>query len=198
MTIPFLNIPFSIPSDFLSAVILALFGYIVTYINDIRMKKRSERLELINKQINDFYGPLYVSVNTSDIAYKAYLQKIENRKTVDSGISFNDYENKEWEIWLESVFMPLNIFGEKVVLENAYLIREVEMPKCLIDFLTHVSAYKALLKKWSTGDKNEVMPLIDFPKELSVYIQESYLDLKKEQLKLIGQSQKRKAKASVK
>jgi hypothetical protein len=72
------------------------------------------------------------------------------------------------------------------------------MPTCLIDFLTHVSAYKALLKKWETGDKNEVMPLIDFPKELSVYIRESYLELKKEQLKLIGQTHKRKAKVSVK
>jgi hypothetical protein len=42
------------------------------------------------------------------------------------------------------------------------------------------------------------MPLIDFPKELRVYIRESYLELKKEQLKLIGQTHKRKAKASAK
>ena len=187
-----------IPSDLLFPVIVALLGYFLTYINNIRIAKRNERLELINKQINNFYGPLFVSVNTSDIAYKAYLQKIETRKTIDTGMSFTDYENKEWEIWLESVFMPLNLFGEKVVLENAYLIREAEMPTCLIDFLTHVSAYKALLKKWETGDKNEVMPLIDFPKELSVYIRESYLELKKEQLKLIGQTHKRKAKASAK
>ena len=187
---------FSIPSDFLFAVILALLGYFLTYANNIRINKRNERLELVNKQINQFYGPLFVSVNTSDIAYKAYLQKIENRKTIDSGMSFTDYENKEWEIWLESVFMPLNLFGEKVVLENAYLIREAEMPQCLIDFLTHVSAYKALLKKWESGDKNEVMPLIDFPKELREYIRDSYLELKKEQLHLIGQSQKKKAKAS--
>jgi len=187
---------FSIPSDFLFAVILALLGYFLTYANNIRINKRNERLELINKQINQFYGPLFVSVNTSDIAYKAYLQKIENRKTIDSGMSFTDYENKEWEIWLESVFMPLNLFGEKVVLENAYLIREAEMPQCLIDFLTHVSAYKALLKKWESGDKNEVMPLIDFPKELREYIRDSYLELKKEQLRLIGQNQKKKAKAS--
>ena len=185
----------SIPPDFLFAVVLALLGYFLTYLNNIRINKRNEKLELINKRINQFYGPLYVSINTSDVAYKAYLQKIEQRKSIDSGLSFNDYENKEWEIWFESVFMPLNLFGEKVILENAYLIREAEMPKCLIDFLTHVSAYKALLRKWANGDKNEVMPLIDFPKELSEYIRDSYLELKKEQLRLIGQTDKRKKKA---
>jgi hypothetical protein len=183
-----------IPSDFLAAIFLALLGFILAYLNNIRIDKRKEKLELINKQINQFYGPLFVSVNTSDIAYKAYLKKIENRKSVDSGISFNEYENKEWEIWLESVFMPLNLFGEKVILENAYLIREAEMPECLIKFLTHVSAYKALLKKWENGDKNEVMPLIDFPKELSDYVRESYLELKTEQLRLIGQSKVKKEK----
>jgi hypothetical protein len=177
---------------FLSALIVALIGYLATYLNDLRLAKRKEKLELINKQINQFYGPLFVSVNTSDVAYKAYLQKIENRKSIDTGVSFTDYENKEWETWFESVFMPLNLFGEKVILENAYLIREAEMPKCLIDFLTHVSAYKALLKKWENGDRNEVMPLIDFPKELNEYIRTSYLDLKREQLQLIGHKQSRK------
>ena len=187
---------FSIPSDFLFAVALALLGYFLTYLNNIRMNKRNEKLELINKRINQFYGPLFVSINTSDVAYKAYLQKIEQRKSIDSGVSFTDYENKEWEIWFESVFMPLNLFGEKIILENAYLIREAEMPKCIIDFLTHVSAYKALLKKWESGDKNEVMPLIDFPKELSEYIRDTYLELKKEQLRLIGHKEKMKKRAA--
>jgi hypothetical protein len=182
-------IPPEVLYPFLSALVLAIIGYFAAYLNNLRLDKRKEKLDLINRQINQFYGPLFVSVNTSDVAYKAYLQKIDNRKAIDTGVSFTEYENKEWETWFESVFMPLNLFGEKVILENAYLIREAEMPKCLIDFLTHVSAYKALLKKWESGDRNEVMPLIDFPKELNEYIRDSYLELKKEQLRLIGHAQ---------
>ena len=191
-----MEIPPEVLNSLWAPLFAAVAGYLATYIINIFRDRRKERLDLINRQINQFYGPLFVSVNTSDVAYRAYLQKIEGRKSIDTGMSFTDYENKEWEIWFESVFMPLNLVGEKAILENAYLIREAEMPKCLIDFLTHVSAYKALLKKWEMGDKTEVMPLIDFPTELNEYIRDSYLDLKKQQLKLIGQKQKRKRKAA--
>jgi hypothetical protein len=95
---------------------------------------------------------------------------------------------KEWQIWVENVFMPMNEFCEKVILENAYLIREKDMPECLLYFVTHVSSYKAILPKWNARDFSEYTPLIAFPSGLTEYAEQSYRELKKEQLRMIGRS----------
>ena len=46
---------------------------------------------------------------------------------------------------MTTIFMPLNDVREKIIIENAHLIVEEEMPQCLLDFVTHVVGYKALL-----------------------------------------------------
>ena len=60
----------------------------------------------------------------------------------------------------------LNNIREKIIIEKAYLIVEQEMPQCLLEFVTHVVGYKAVLAKWSGGDYSERRSLIDFPPEL--------------------------------
>lgn len=171
----------------IATVSLALLGYLLTYWNDLRISKRKEQLELIDKRISEFYGPLYVATQTGRMAYLSLLKKL-NRNDV-----FADPKNKpteqdivEWRIWLTNVFMPNNEFIEKLILEKAYLIQEQEMPNCLLDFITHVSGYKAIIKKWEGGDFSENLSIIDFPVEVVKYSTDSYQELKRKQLELIG------------
>lgn len=174
-------------------VILALAGYLITYLNNLRLANRKEQLDLVNRRINEFYGPLFVSTQASLTAYKALLLKLGKDKVFDFDKPEEIPEEKdlaEWRIWLESVFMPLNEFSENLVRENAYLVREEKMPQCLLDLVTHVSAYRATLKKWETGDYSEYAPLIPFPSEVNTYIVKSYQELKAEQLSLIGKKAK--------
>jgi len=95
-------------------------------------------------------------------------------------------ELTEWRVWSKNIFLPLNEFLEKLILENAYLIREEKVPECLLRFVTHGSAYKAILKKWESGDFSENTPALDFPVELEENAAHSYQELKAEQLRLIG------------
>jgi hypothetical protein len=39
---------------------------------------------------------------------------------------------------MTTIFMPLNDIREKIIIEKAYLIVEEQMPRCLLDFVTHV------------------------------------------------------------
>lgn len=87
---------------------------------------------------------------------------------------------------VKNVFTPLNELREKLILENAHLLREKEILECLLKFVTHVSAYKAILRKWEMGDLSEYALLIDFPPEIDEYASKAYQELKAEQLKLIG------------
>ena len=94
----------------------------------------------------------------------------------------------EWQTWLVNVLMPLNTFCERLVLENAYLIREDEMPECLMELVTHVSAYKSILDNWEAGNIIKSSPLITYPDSICDYAMSSFLELKDEQKRLIGKS----------
>ena len=58
---------------------------------------------------------------------------------------------KDWVLWMTTIFMPLNDIREKIIIEKAYLIVEEQMPQCLLDFVTHVVGYKAVLAQMGRG-----------------------------------------------
>jgi hypothetical protein len=163
-------------------IVLAFIGYVVKYIFDKMSYRREKKLELINQRLNLFYGPLYFeSIAGKEIDAKLRIKlKIPPDK--------NDFEEQyyeEWRLFVNEVLMPLNLMREKIILENSYLIIEDDPPKCLKDFVVHVSTLKAVVAKWKKGDFSERYALISFPDDLEKYIVDSYLMLKKEQSKLI-------------
>ena len=179
-------------------IILALAGYLVTYLNNLGLARRNEQLELVNKRINEFYGPLLIATQAGETAYTTLVKKL-GRQSILSGkapptgnelletpLPLSESEMKKWRIWFREVFAPLNEYREKLVLANAYLIREEAIPPCLLQFMAHASACKTILKKWDENDFSENRPTIDFPQDLSSYVATSYADLKSEQLRLIG------------
>ena len=86
-----------------------------------------------------------------NIAYRSLLTrqgKAQSEPILDS-------EMKEWMLWMTTIFTPLNDVREKIIIEKAHLIVEERMPRCLLDFVTHVVGYKAVLAKWAEGDLSE-------------------------------------------
>ncbi len=65
-------------------------------------------------------------------------------------------------------------------------------PESLLRFVMHASLYKAMLVKWKQEDFQEYLPKIGYPTELNDYAQKSYLELKHEQLVLIGEMSRAK------
>ena len=96
-----------------------------------------------------------------------------------------DSEMKDWVLWMKTIFMPLNDIREKVIIEKAHLIVEEQMPQCLLDFVTHVVGYKAVLSKWAEGDYAERRSTIGWPPEFDAYVRRSYAALKAEQTELM-------------
>lgn len=162
-------------------IILAFAGYLVTFLSTRMMTRRADLLRLVNKRLNEFYGPLYVASQAGNIAYRSLLKK--QGKTQSEPIL--DSEMKEWVLWMTTIFMPLNDVREKIIIEKAYLVVEEQMPHCLLDFVTHVVGYKAVLAKWQEGDYTERRSTIGWPPEFDVYVERSYQALKAEQTRLL-------------
>ena len=176
-----LSVPTVLQNAAILTVILALSGYLITSLSAHMLARRRDKLELVNKRINKFYGPLYVASEAGDIAYRSLLKrqgKLKSDPILDS-------EMKEWMLWMNTIFMPLNDIRERVIIEKAHLIVEERMPQCLLDFVTHVVGYKAVMAKWAEGDYVERRSTIGWPPEFDVYVKRSYAALKAEQSRLM-------------
>jgi hypothetical protein len=162
-------------------LILAFGGYIVTFLSAHMLARRRDKLRLVNKRLNEFYGPLYVASEAGNTAYRSLLK----RQGKERSDPIRDEEMKEWMLWMTTIFMPLNDIREKIIIEKASLIIEEHMPQCLLDFVTHVVGYKAVLSKWAEGDYTERRSTIGWPPEFDVYVKNSYAALKAEQTRLL-------------
>ena len=170
-------------------IVLGLAGYLATYLNNLAMARRKERLELVSKRINEFYGPLYLSSKASAIAYQAFKLRLAGlpREAEAGAASDGDTPTmREWRLWVAEVLMPLNQEQERRILNSAHLILEQEVPDCLLKFLAHVAAWRAILKKWESGDFSEQFSVVAYPAELGDYAAVAFAKLKTEQLRLIG------------
>ncbi|MGO9317752.1 MAG: hypothetical protein ACLPXT_14195 [Terracidiphilus sp.] len=166
------------------AIVLAFVGYLATFWSAHMLARRKDKLEQVNRRLNEFYGPLYVASQAGNIAYRSLLKK--QGKTQSFPIL--DSEMKEWMLWMTTIFMPLNDIREKIIIEKAYLIVEEHMPRCLLDFVTHVVGYKAVLAKWAEGDYSERRSTIGWPPEFDIYVERSYQALKTQQTRLLHSS----------
>jgi len=162
-------------------ILLAFVGYLATAWSARMLARRKDKLELVNRRLNEFYGPLYVASQAGNIAYRSLLKK----QCKTQSFPILDSEMKEWMLWMTTIFMPLNDVREKIIIEKAYLIVEEQMPHCLLDFVTHVVGYKAVLAKWAEGDYSERRSTIGWPPEFDVYVERSYKALKAEQTRLL-------------
>src|SRR5258708_26664818 len=103
---------------------LALFGYFVTYLYNLRLARRKERLELIERRLNEFYGPLFVASVAADLGYKTLLSRLHRRTVFDPNDPPTKEQLQEWRSWIKLVLVPLDDIREQLILHNAHLIRE--------------------------------------------------------------------------
>ena len=176
-----ISVPTILQNAAILTILVAFAGYALTFVSAHMLARRRDKLELVNKRLNEFYGPLYVASQAGNIAYRSLLNK--QGKTQSEPI--RDEDLKEWVLWMRTIFIPLNEIREKIIIDKAHLIVEEHMPQCLLDFVTHVVGYKAVLQKWADGDFTERRSTIGWPPEFDAYVTKSYAALKAEQMRLM-------------
>ncbi len=172
-----LSVPTILQNAVVLTVLLALAGYLISSLSMQELARRQDKLRLVNERLNEFYGPLYVASEAGNIAYRSLLER-QGKETSDP---IRDEEMKDWVLWMTTIFMPLNDIRERIIIQKAALIIEEQMPQCLLDFVTHVVGYKAVLAKWAEGNYAERRSTIGWPPEFDAYVKRSYAALKAEQ-----------------
>lgn len=168
------------------SIIVAVTGYVVAYRQSIRLSERQGQIELVNKQMDNFVGPLYI---VSKASKKTLQNFFEQRSTMDKHhlrtIDPND-PDALWRQWVIHVFMPLNETGERIILENAHLVYGQKIPECIINFIAHVSSYRTIVERWRVGDYTLLTPLVSYPADFNEQIEQLHQQLRLKQEQLIG------------
>jgi hypothetical protein len=182
----------------LVGVVAAVLGYFATYGTNLRLAQRNDRLERINQQLSEFYGPLLALTRSSGQSWQAFRQRYRPPGS-ESFWKSDPPPTKEdvaaWRLWMTTVFMPMHQQMMELVLNSAHLIEEPEMPPCLLALCAHVHGYQAILKEWETGEvsieREDNISVVNFPgQELADYAATAFGRLKAEQADLLGSTAK--------
>ena len=178
----------------LVTILLAFVGYWVTYFNNLRLSQRTEKLERINRQLAELYGPMFAHASASDIAWRAFrsVYRANQVNFFREGPPPTEAELIAWRLWISTVFMPINLRIYELILAKSDLLIESKMPEGLLLFCAHVAAYQAVMKKWENGDFSENTSLVSYPSKMILdYSRSSFQNLKAEQEKILGKKIKK-------
>ncbi|MET7481883.1 hypothetical protein [Streptomyces sp. NPDC005538] len=173
-------------------VALTFAGFAVTYLNGLRLAQRQERLARVNRQLSEFYGPLFALAEANARTFAAFRE----RHARSGGVSpFADAtppteeESAEWRLWVTAVFLPVLREMRELVIGRADLLREPEMPTLLLELCAHAAGYEITAARWAQGDFSEHLSLVPFPgPELASYARRGFGELKLEQARLLGRA----------
>ncbi|MFG3024709.1 hypothetical protein ACGFZQ_40400 [Streptomyces sp. NPDC048254] len=171
---------------------LAFIGYLVTYLNGLRLAQRQARLTRVNQQLSDFYGPLFALMEANSRTYDTWSVKYarpDGRDPFRHDTPPTEQELAEWRTWATTVFIPNIQAMRDVVVTKADLLIEEEMPQALLQLCGHVSGYEITAARWARGNYEEHLSVMFFPgRALREYIRDRFTQLKREQARLLGHS----------
>lgn len=170
------------------SILLALAGYLFTWFNGRRTQQRRDQLERVNAQLSDLYGPLFALVESSDISWRAFRSQYQpNSRYFSDHHPPSEDDLIAWRLWMQTVFMPINLQMSDIIQDHADLLIESDMPQVLMRLQAHVASFKAVMQRWEFGDYAEHESLIHYPSEALIkYATDSYQSLKQEQAELLG------------
>ena len=170
-------------------VLVAAAGFFATYLNNLRLARRKDRLDRVSKQLSDFYGPLLALSGAADSSWVGFRDKYRPGTPYffDSEDPPTEEETELFRLWMRHVFMPLNVRMVDVVTNKADLLDEPYVPEFLLQLCAHVASYQAILQQWDNEDFSENAPEIGFPgEEIIQYAAVTFGRLKAEQNDLLG------------
>jgi hypothetical protein len=160
-----------------------------------QLQRRQARLERLNAQLRDFYGPLYAIFQANRIAHLRFVDTLRPGSSTLFALDvrpINDEELRLWRLWAESTHRHRSTPAYEVIISSAHLLIEDEMPECLLKLCAHKAGYDVLIERWKQGDYREHLSVVRHPgDELLDYLQQSFTTLKREQARELEATQGR-------
>lgn len=186
-------------------LLFVVFGWIIPYRQNIRIEDSRKKNEIvfrqkqwekeqIDKQIAEFYGPISALLQEQNILFERILYTFGRRHVFSKDqTSLSDLPEDEQKIWahyVDTYKIPLNNRIIEIIQSKKHLIYKSEIPTCFDVYLDYALGWELLDNQKRHGVPNyyEYYYCYNFPKEFSVYINNTLRVLLKRQAELIGET----------
>ncbi|MCX4768963.1 hypothetical protein [Streptomyces sp. NBC_01285] len=170
-----------------ASILIAVIAYWLNHHGEKRRAMHQAKLEWVNKQLRELYGPLLVMADVNETAWKEY----KNRHLPDGSQrrrsqSLTEEEARRWKIWVITVFAPAALRARDTVVEHGDLVIEKEIPRVLLDFCSHAASLEVLIAEWNSSQEADDLLVRHPGDDFAKYARASYANLKVVQSKLLG------------
>ena len=158
----------------LIAAVVAVFGYLLNHYLDRRKDSRLRKLQRLESQLQDFYGPLMALSHATYTIYDGWIRIYRDGKPFNDDDPPTEEQLSFWRTWITSVLQPLNERMVTIVIERSHLLDDDELPGAFSVLLAHVEGYKPIIAAWKVGDYSRHLSIIDYPSNLHEQIRDHY------------------------
>ncbi len=162
-------------------LVLAIIGYFFNKRlegkkNDRERRNRqlAEQLIRVNKQLDEFYGPLLAVVQANQKAWDSFTKKHDgNPHFYRKKHNPTPEQVAEFHTWMKTVFLPNNMTLHDIIVNKTSLMMEDEIPGVLLGLLAHIAEFKIIFARRKdeheevaeTGNKYEGEALLKYCEE---------------------------------
>lgn len=95
-------------------------GYFLTYLNNLKLARRNDRLTRVNRRLSDFYGPLLALISSREASWNAFGARYGPQGSfwMDTPVPARE-EAEAWRLWMTPQFMPVNKSMMELVFKHA-------------------------------------------------------------------------------
>jgi hypothetical protein len=125
---------------------IAILGYLVKLFSDLLVRRREKRFQLLERQLSEFYWPIYIRLHNNRAVWFRILSKGELYDTVENNMA----RSIETNVILKNHVEIVDILKSSihVVFPDDKLIEATKL------YLKHVEIYKAL----KDSDVHDIFP----------------------------------------
>ncbi|MCF0069764.1 hypothetical protein LZD49_04725 [Dyadobacter sp. CY261] len=171
-----------------ATAVIAVVGFFIKYFYDLELVKRKDRLDRVNKQLGDCYGPLYALLKSNDQAWISLKHRLAITDNKFDIATSTEAERKVWKHYMQTIYIPTNDKIYDILVSKSDLLKEEDIPDCLLQLITHIVAYKVVAKGWEVGEGDENVEIVPFPLNAREHVYQEFGNLKKEQSGLLSRN----------
>jgi len=180
-----------------ASIVAVMLGFVTTYILNRRLERHKNQLTRVNALLSQLYGPLFALTQSNAIALKEFSDRNDPLHLFDHSESeydarMTELQRASYRQWVQTVFQPNNKRILDTLLTKADLLAGGQMPPSALRVFAHVAGYDVVLLNWSSGNFESLFSIVDYPKEFTDYVAETYVLLQNRQSKLLVEQRQRR------
>jgi hypothetical protein len=174
----------------LGLIVLAV-GWIVTYylsrLKDQKLESQKIKLQHLNSQISQFYGPIYSILLENDRIRQLIHKQFGRDAIFENGKELTKVEFETWSHYLENYLIPNNRKIINILKDKIHLVQGDSFPSIFREWIDYALGYELYHKQFKDiGREYSFRSISNFPLEFRAEIINIMSQLRKKQFEIVN------------